>query len=79
VRGLSPARAAAQIREIPLEAWGAVTAAFYFFVEPDKAFVAIWVAFGLSIITKWLEISVQSGGLWPAIRDGKINKTHALR
>jgi hypothetical protein len=70
---------AVQAKEGFLEAWGCLVAVFYFFVDPSQAFIAVWVAFGLSILTKWLEIAVTSGGLWPAIRDGKINKTAALR
>jgi hypothetical protein len=79
VGALSPGRAVEQWQEVFFQVWAAMTAVFYFFVEPNKAFMAVWVAFGFSILTKWLEISVQSGGLWPAIRDGKINKSQALR
>jgi hypothetical protein len=76
---LSPGRAVEQMQEVFFKVWAVLTAVFYFFVEPNSAFMAVWVAFGLSILTKWFEISAKSGGLWPAIRDGKINKTDALK
>jgi len=58
---------------------GLLWSGFYYLVEPDAAFLAVWIAVMLDLVSKLLAISAQKGGFVVALTTGEISSKKAFR
>jgi phage-related holin len=49
-----------------------------YLIEPDAAFMAVWLAVLMDLLTKLVAIAAQKGGLVIAIKDGHITSRRAF-
>ncbi|MBS3873555.1 MAG: phage holin family protein [Firmicutes bacterium] len=58
---------------------GLVWSIIYYLVEPDAAFLAVWIAVMLDLVSKLVAISAQKGGFMVALTAGEISSKKAFR
>lgn len=49
-----------------------------YLLEPDAAFMAVWIAVIMDLVTKLISLAVPSGGFVPALRQGRISSRQAF-
>jgi len=69
----------ASLRPRAVRLLGLVWSGIYYLVEPDAAFLAVWIAVMLDLVSKLVAISAQKGGFVVAVTRGEISSKKAFR